>query len=404
MITIKITTDRESALYHIGEKAGFAIGVHEGEKPLQSGLVTVQFSSDTEAVFQERKYDLSKNNPLNLEWAMPVPGFLRCRAWMNEGDKKIKGQSAAAFEPENILPVLPEPEDFDGFWQDSIKSLDAIPEDARLERLDDSSGDKFDCYKVSFANIANTRIYGFLSVPKGAGPFPALICVPGAGRSVNIPDTQWVKEGVMVLLMNVHAYDPPKDNAALEKIHKELIAKNHYYCHGLEDKKKYFFRRAILGIYRATEWLTKRNDVDPARVVFSGVSQGGSMAFYQAGLSGKITAALIIVPGMGDHGGFLIGRHPATVHFPGFSEHLGTLAYFDTVNFAKRIKCPVMMGVGFLDDCCFPSSCYPPYNVMTCEKTVINAVEYGHALNTDKYFTQFYSWLRRKLGIVQKTA
>ena len=402
MATIKISIDRPSAFYRLGEKAGFSIGVYESEKPLKSGQVAVKLSSDTEAVFHDRKYDLAHANPLRLEWGMSVPGFLRCTALAAGAGQEIKGEAAAAFEPENLLPVLPEPEDFDAFWREGIRRLAAVPDDARLERLGDHCCAQYECFKVSFANINDTRIYGYLSVPAGKGPFPALIIVPGAGASASAPNTLWVKEGVVTLLMNVHAYDPPQDAGAHGELFRKLVAEKHYYCHGLEDREKYFFRRAILGIYRAIEWLARRQDVDPDRLVFSGSSQGGTMAFYQAGLSSRLTAALAVVPGMGDHGGFLIGRHPHTARFPGFSEHLDTLAYYDIVNFARRVRCPVMMGVGFLDDLCFPGNCYPAYNALACEKTVINAVECGHALDTDKYYGQFFYWVRQKLGIAQK--
>ncbi len=88
------------------------------------------------------------------------------------------------------------PEDFTKFWEDGIQALDKIPPDVKLELLPKYSTPQFDCFKISFANIDNTRIYGFLSVPKDKkGPFPALVNVPGAGPGHCNPDTGWVRNG-----------------------------------------------------------------------------------------------------------------------------------------------------------------------------------------------------------------
>ncbi len=54
---------------------------------------------------------------------------------------------------------------------------------------DQYSNNKYDSFKISVANLGGIRTYGFLSVPKGPGPFPAAITVPGAGPGATKPTT-----------------------------------------------------------------------------------------------------------------------------------------------------------------------------------------------------------------------
>ena len=74
------------------------------------------------------------------------------------------------------------PDDFDAFWNAGKLELAKVALDAKLEHVAKQSDDRVDCYKISLANIEGKRVHGWLSVPKGKGPVPAVLTVPGAGR------------------------------------------------------------------------------------------------------------------------------------------------------------------------------------------------------------------------------
>ena len=44
------------------------------------------------------------------------------------------------------------------------------------------------------------------------------------------------------------------------------------------------------------------------------------------------------------------------------------MAYYDVVNFARHITCPVRMTWGYNDDTCPPTTSYAVWNTLTCEK------------------------------------
>ena len=47
-----------------------------------------------------------------------------------------------------------------------------------------------------------------------------------------------------------------------------------------------------------------------------------------------------------------------------------TMAYYDVVNFARRITCPVYLTWGYNDNTCPPTTSYAVWNVLQCEKEV----------------------------------
>ena len=61
-----------------------------------------------------------------------------------------------------------------------------------------------------------------------------------------------------------------------------------------------------------------------------------------------------------------------------------TMRYFDTVNFARRIKCPVAMSTGFIDTICPPTTAYAVYNVIPGEKSMVNVTLGTHGISLKK--------------------
>ena len=50
------------------------------------------------------------------------------------------------------------------------------------------------------------------------------------------------------------------------------------------------------------------------------------------------------------------------------AEKVATLAYYDVVNFARRVKCPVYMTWGYNDNTCPPTTSYIVWNLITAQK------------------------------------
>ena len=99
------------------------------------------------------------------------------------------------------------------------------------------------------------------------------------------------------------------------------------------------------------DYLLTRPDWDGRTIVLTGGSIGGQQSLALAGLRPeKISAVLVCVPAGADTNGNLHGRRAGYPDWASDSaDVMRTSLYFDTVNFASRIKAPVMAGIGFID-------------------------------------------------------
>ena len=405
-VVVTVRTDRPEAIYRCGEQASFRISLTEPGAPITAGEVSVSLTLDGGRPIANKTLPLTAA-PVTIAGTLTEPGFLRCTVSFPKDGKRYVGYAGAGFDPERIQPTAVMPDDFDAFWEAGRARLAALPLDLELTPLPKYSDDSQQSFKFSIANIDNTRCHGFLSVPKNRkAPFPAYVTVPGAGPGPSSPGARsWAARGALGLVLSVHAYDCGQPVAKIKECYAKLNEKGIYSHHGAPDREKYYFRRAYLGIDRAITYLASRPDFDGKHLVVSGSSQGGGSALILAGLNPHVTAAAANVPALCDHAGHLAERSPG---WPGIvrggteqekAKLLKMSAYFDAVNFARKIKCPTIVSVGFIDRTCCPSSVYSAYNVITAPKRIFTDPLAGHTWNVGKFRPFLDEWLPSQLGL-----
>lgn len=379
--TLVVTTDHTDARYQCGEETVFSVSVvDEAKQPLTSGNVNAVLTHDGGDVLSQQALKLADGNPFTLRGKLDQPGFLRLQVVFSDSKEQARATYGSAYEPEKIQAGSKEPADFMVFWHEAIQKTEAMPLDLQMEKLDTYSTEGHTSYKVSFA-APGGRVYGFYSVPVGAGPFPALVSVPGAGPGVAAPSP---RADIAILTMNVHPYDPMIPDKTVRESYTELNAKGLYAFQGAPERESYFFYRAILGIHRALGWLRQRPEIRRDRVGYTGSSQGGAFGLILGGLNPDLAALACNVPAMCDHLGRQAGRANG---WPGVAaslkytpEVVAMVPYFDAVNFAGYLRSPVRVMVGFADTTCCPSSVYAAFNrIPSSDKTIYDEVGMGHS-------------------------
>jgi cephalosporin-C deacetylase len=402
-INVKVITNRPEAIYKRGERATFSISVTDSGQPMTQGIVEAELSLNWKRAIVKKKFTMGQV-PANISGTLSDPGFLNCLVYFTEGRKYYSGRASAGFEPELIRSMTERPEDFHAFWAAGRAELSAIPVDVELTLLPQFSDRRQDSYKISFANVGNSRIYGYLSVPKDKlPPYPGYVIIAAAGiREPKAPITGTARQGALTLYMGVHAHDLGLQKKEYERLEKGPL--RDYFGIGAPDRDRYYFRRAILGINRAVNYIATRADFDGEHLVIDGTSQGGGLALILAGLNHHITAVSANAPGFCDSAGRLAGRMSGGA-FPipdgplnPQSPYLRMSAYFDAANFASEIKCPTTIFVGFTDEKCPPSSIYAVYNNITAPKRIFNAPLIGHA-PTPEYLDYGTKWVDGQLGL-----
>ncbi len=397
VFTVKV--ERDSAVYKCGEKAVFVVTASDDEgKPLPTEA-KIRFTNDGRKLVKEETADFSKKATQKFEATMDVPSFLKMAVsaqYDNAEGKKVTAykHGAAAFEPERIQAAKGEPKDFMAYWKGELAKADKeIPLDVKMEKMDNLSNDKHTTYKISFA-APGGRVYGFLCVPSTPGKKPAIVSVPGAGPGVLGPE---VNDTFVSLVMNVHPYDTTTPGVSYKDQYNELNKNGVYMYHGGASRQNNFYHRPIIGIARAVEWLAKRDDVNAKRIGYHGSSQGGGFGLILGGLTHRFAAIVCNVPALCDHYGADLERNPGWpfyVHnFRGQENIDDMLPYYDAVNFARHIKVPTRIIVGFIDTTCSPSSVYSAYNALKSEdKKIINEIDMGHAIRGSYY--ESIKWMK----------
>ncbi|SPE33340.1 Acetyl esterase Axe7A (fragment) [Candidatus Sulfopaludibacter sp. SbA3] len=111
---------------------------------------------------------------------------------------------------------------------------------------------------------------------------------------------------------------------------------------------------------RAIDYIQTRPDWDGKTIVIMGTSMGGQQSLVTAGLRPQVTAVIVNEPSGADSNGDLHGRKAGYPNWPSKDPKvMETALYFDTVNFASRIKAPVLAASGFID------TTAPPWNPTT---------------------------------------
>jgi cephalosporin-C deacetylase len=399
---VRVSAVRSDALYAAGEKAAFSIRVIHGDgAPVERGSVRVTLTVDGTKDTERMDVPLGKEASV-VRATLPAPGFLRCEAAYEADGIKANGIASAGFDPAKITPLTTMPDDFDAFWLAGKKEVEQVPLDMKLELLPKFSDAEVDSYKISFANLDNTRLEGYLCVPKGTkGPFPAFVEVPSSGTGK--PEKPWpyyARKGALSLCVEVHPLTliPEKPQAD----YREELEKRYpnYWSHGMPDRNKYYFRRAILGVDRAITWLASREDFDRRHLVVYGSSQGGWFAFVMGALNPHVTAIAANVPAACDRTMGTMGTRLAGLTQEQLLEHMRAYAYYDSVNFARRSRAdvPAIVSTGFRDTTCPSRGVYAAFNQLAGPKRLVNMVKVGHDISDE--FDKFKdSWVAGQLGL-----
>lgn len=389
--SVTVVTDRNSAIYEVGEEATFLVTVKHGDKPVESGSVSYSvddfLKSSKELGLPIGKASL-ENGICKVVVSGQEPGFLRCQvSFQPPKGKSIKTIAGAGFSPTKITPSMPVPDDFDQFWADQKRQLAEVPIEVKLTPVEHAD-DSIECFDVQVPCIGGAPVSGYFSKPTSASAksLPAILWVHGAGvRSSSLGNaTKGALSGM--LSMDINAHGIPNGKTAAFYAQQSGGPLKNYRATGRESRDTIYFRGMFLRLVRAIDFLTSQPEWNGRDVVVIGHSQGGGQALAAGGLDNRVTMIATGVPAICDHSGEVVGRvngWPKLV--PNGPEGkpdpaiLQASRYVDAVNFASRCNADAIMSVGFIDSVCPPSSCYAAYNALLGKKSIINEPLMGHA-------------------------
>lgn len=260
-------------------------------------------------------------------------------------------------------------------------------------------GDRDDIavWVARYASLGGKTIYGWYLYPQAPGPRPAILYLSGYGARPVVPPMVLAKQGYVVLAIHVRGnpVDRPRPHPFED-----------YCTQGITSADTYVYREIVGHALRAIRFLTSRPEVNPKHIAVVGVSEGGGVGLILGALSSQVKAVAADAPMLCD---FPLSLRSAawpyteivryTQRQPGQAEPVHkTLAYFDVVNFAADIRCPVLLSAGFLDPVSLPSAVYGMFNLLSGPKEIKPLPEAGHEGGGQDLWAYKLAWLARTLG------
>lgn len=336
-----------------------------------------------------------------LRFALDSPGFYRVTCQLGQaGEDPIKASLTLGYDPEQINADLTREPDFAAFWAQRKQALAAIDPAFKVTPTDRSNAD-LDVYLLEMRSLGNIRIRGWYTVPKRPGPHPAILSVPGYNVNMQ-PFMQ--RKNVATLSLNPRGHGNSKID--LDPQGQELM-----FIGFVPGKPEgYFYTGAYMDCVRAVDFLVSRPEIDRTRIGVEGGSQGGGLSYATAALDERIVFCAPDIPWMGDWVGYLEtdvwGRenYPKLMaRFPGLSyEGINRfLSYFDSMNLAEWIKCPVLMSAGLQDKVCPPRTVFATYNQLRTQKEYY-VYPWARHNTYPQHRQRKDAWMARILG-VEKT-
>jgi len=292
------------------------------------------------------------------------------------------------------------PSDFDAFWQDVLGQAAAIPLAPEVIPEPLRTSEDIEVFQVFYTSLEQVRIAAWYCRPtRRAERTPAVLFLPGYQMDPPIPK-EWARKGYIALsvaprgkLRSTRHFNPGYPN---------LLTYN------ILDRHTYAYRGFYIDAWRGIDFLLSRPEVDPTRIGVVGSSQGGGLTITMAAMRAEIRAAAAGAP-------YLCGFMDAidlthTYPYEEINDYLRlhpdshpaveeTLAYFDGLNFADKITCPIIINIGLQDNVCPPETGYALFRTIgAADKRLYtydghghDAGRYRHTAIVDQFFAHHLS-------------
>lgn len=399
--------DHADWLYQCGEQATVEVQFYKYGIP-RDGLVEWEVATDLLDAEVQGSVQLKNGRAKINMGTAKKPCFRDLRLKMNVDGKTYQHHVKVGFSADKIQPFTKEPKDFWSFWQQSLDEAKKFPQKFTKEYVEEMSDEKVDCYRLKIAlDRERHSFYAYLLMPRGAkqGSCPVVLTPPGAGVKT-IKDVQtrrfWPESGFIRLCIDIHGLDPTFSERQWAEVNAAFNNTwNSYLRQNLENRDHYYMRHVYLGLVRSIDVLTSLPEWDGRNVIIQGGSQGGALALIGAALDPRVTLCVANHPALSD---MAAGSAGLTSGYPHFSQESGayseaclkTLPYYDVVNFARHITCPVYMTWGYNDNVCPPTTSYAVWNVLSGEKESLLTPVNEH-WTSDATDQGQMEWVKRKM-------
>lgn len=410
-LEINIKPINSNGIYHTNDRRiGYLIKLRNTINDNQRGNIYVDIkNSFSQSVYSETISLFTTSNgsffkDLVLDNSKFIPGFYYVSLSFNTNHINQTNSYVFAIEPEKIPATSYRPVDFFSFWEDAKRELVNINPAYQVSRRGDMSTTNTDVFMVEFQSMHGTKIRGWLTVPKRKGKYAVLYKLPAYANPVK-PET---RNDIAIFTIDARGIGNSADEQKLNY--------DNYLTTGLNNKLQYIYRDVYMDCLRGLDFLFTHENLklDVNKIIVKGEGQGAALAAVIVGLDGRKVKGLIMERTvlLDMRTVFAIGEIKPEAPWPvptlksyfntsktSIDNYFRVWDYFDALNFAAQIKCPVLMGTSLKNAISLPQCSYNFYNqVLTQQREVYVCPD-----NKDNMDASYYvfenNWTREVLRL-----
>ena len=246
----------------------------------------------------------------------------------------------------------------DAFWERIEAQLAETDADIAIERDGFYSQPEWDVFRMRYTSTGGHRLFAWLSVPHGDGPFPALIRMPDYA---SVHDIIYTPLRHRAVVMNATHRGQRNSDGLAQASYPGLLTD------GIASADEYTLFGAYADALRAVDVLGGQNIAELSGVLaLTGAGLGASLALATAARRPGVSAVAADTP--------LALGHPAALE-PGLGYPLAELGDYvranpgsenavasllwvvNPVTTAPAVRCPVLMSAGRFDRSVCPLAC-----------------------------------------------
>ena len=242
------------------------------------------------------------------------------------------------------------------FWERTEAELAEIDPEVAVERDAFYSQPEWDVYRMRYNGAGGHRLFAWFSVPKGDGPFPALLRMPDYA---SVHDIIYTSLRHRAVVMNATHRGQRHSDTLIRATYPGLLTE------GIDDPQTWTLLGAYGDALRAVDVLLAQASVAVASLALTGAGLGASLALAVAARRSAVTAVAADTPMALGHPtalqaglGYPLGELDdyLRAHPERRDAVASTLSTVNPLHWAPSVAAPVLLSAGRFDRSLCPLS------------------------------------------------